>query len=544
MSGLTYLGEEVLFPHTRTLQSLQRAVRSSQHSIHNRLLSIQDDIAFLHSILPLYPPYPLLPNLRCGAWYTPPGLTSRSAYFKSSDGHCGHWQFSTVRLNLSVVAAAVEAGGCWLVDSTRQGKRWPDSFSRTVPIWCCVVNRAVRRNRQRTQKQQRADGHNSKEAEHDEEDEPFWDELCLPDWVSDSEKQQVEQCIPEFINTFSHAAGPTNLANLTHSLTRPLRPMYVDRTTPLPGSPDQLADLPFLPLLLCNPSNSCQPGEEERRGWTYIQGAADDEAHWARGLTVAEWWERREELLSVAGPRECEELVDETVRERKKRLEERRESNETKEERKEAEVDVTTHPIGHTGLLIACAAEAPTPEHAGVNAVLYLRVMHSKEEASALNRDRRKAQESLLDDDERPDVEAEGNNSKVASAPSPASSASSVAPAPAALTILVSGVPKDKRSLQDILPSAITYVSQCRSLGSRVLIASSEWSVAASVCIGAVISGCSAEYEWVGEGGTGVLQASVSKSSIRVVSNYVYSFVPNEFVSRLQLKQLNMHFLT
>lgn len=30
-----------------------------------------------------------------------------------------------------------------LVDSTRAGKRIPDALSKTVPIWCSVVNRAI-----------------------------------------------------------------------------------------------------------------------------------------------------------------------------------------------------------------------------------------------------------------------------------------------------------------------------------------------------------------------------------------------------------------
>jgi tRNA A64-2'-O-ribosylphosphate transferase len=30
-----------------------------------------------------------------------------------------------------------------LVDSTRSGKRIPDALSKTVPIWCAVVNRAM-----------------------------------------------------------------------------------------------------------------------------------------------------------------------------------------------------------------------------------------------------------------------------------------------------------------------------------------------------------------------------------------------------------------
>jgi tRNA A64-2'-O-ribosylphosphate transferase len=29
------------------------------------------------------------------------------------------------------------------VDSTRRGKRMPDALSKTVPIWCATMNRAV-----------------------------------------------------------------------------------------------------------------------------------------------------------------------------------------------------------------------------------------------------------------------------------------------------------------------------------------------------------------------------------------------------------------
>lgn len=30
-----------------------------------------------------------------------------------------------------------------IVDSTRKGKRFPDSMSKTIPIWTCVLNRAI-----------------------------------------------------------------------------------------------------------------------------------------------------------------------------------------------------------------------------------------------------------------------------------------------------------------------------------------------------------------------------------------------------------------
>lgn len=45
---------------------------------------------------------------------------------------------------------AGERGGCIIVDSTRRGKRFPDSMSKTIPIWCCVLNRAIERYRLQT----------------------------------------------------------------------------------------------------------------------------------------------------------------------------------------------------------------------------------------------------------------------------------------------------------------------------------------------------------------------------------------------------------
>jgi tRNA A64-2'-O-ribosylphosphate transferase len=32
-----------------------------------------------------------------------------------------------------------------VVDSTRAGKRIPDALSKTIPIWCAVINRAIAR---------------------------------------------------------------------------------------------------------------------------------------------------------------------------------------------------------------------------------------------------------------------------------------------------------------------------------------------------------------------------------------------------------------
>jgi tRNA A64-2'-O-ribosylphosphate transferase len=55
----------------------------------------------------------------------------------------GEWGFSLRRLNLQLLDAVEKWGGAVVVDSTRRGKSMPDALSKTVPLWCCVINRAV-----------------------------------------------------------------------------------------------------------------------------------------------------------------------------------------------------------------------------------------------------------------------------------------------------------------------------------------------------------------------------------------------------------------
>lgn len=43
-----------------------------------------------------------------------------------------------------VIELVGQKGGCIIVDSTRKGKRFPDSMSKTIPIWTCVLNRSIR----------------------------------------------------------------------------------------------------------------------------------------------------------------------------------------------------------------------------------------------------------------------------------------------------------------------------------------------------------------------------------------------------------------
>ena len=86
--------------------------------------------------------------------------STERAYFKSTDGHTNNWRFNLRRPNLHIIPLIAKHAG-WvfhppyhstrfiprsrlvLVDSTRAGKRIPDALSKTVPMWCSVVNRAI-----------------------------------------------------------------------------------------------------------------------------------------------------------------------------------------------------------------------------------------------------------------------------------------------------------------------------------------------------------------------------------------------------------------
>lgn len=50
------------------------AIRKESLDIYNRLHSIDEDSIFVNQIHQAYPSIPLLPNLRCGAWYTDPAI--------------------------------------------------------------------------------------------------------------------------------------------------------------------------------------------------------------------------------------------------------------------------------------------------------------------------------------------------------------------------------------------------------------------------------------------------------------------------------------
>jgi tRNA A64-2'-O-ribosylphosphate transferase len=136
-----------LYPKSagKVARELQQQAR---HDLLNYLRSINLDAEYVRSAVAACrvsssssSSLPVFANLRNGLWYAAPSDWAGTCYFKSSDGHSRRWSFSYTRLNSHLACAAGKARGCIIVDSTRRGKQFPDSFTATVPLWAAVLNR-------------------------------------------------------------------------------------------------------------------------------------------------------------------------------------------------------------------------------------------------------------------------------------------------------------------------------------------------------------------------------------------------------------------
>jgi tRNA A64-2'-O-ribosylphosphate transferase len=261
---------ELIFSNTanHNFSHILADLRRSNLSISNRLRSINQDAAFVKDVAAAFR-RPLVANERCGSWYIDPELKVASAYFKSTDGHAGQWKFSTRRLNLHLLELVGTHDGCIIVDSTRRGKRMPDALSKTIPIWCAVLNASLFPGQTH--------------------------ELYTPpNVVPSSEHSQMATRIPDFVTSL-HSLH-LDLEELRNHITKPLRPIWLTPETDL-SLMEGAAFEGFHPLICCTSSRRVSGAEMSEGG--YIQGAGDDTENWALGLTAQLFWEHKDELLST-----------------------------------------------------------------------------------------------------------------------------------------------------------------------------------------------------------------------------------------------------
>jgi tRNA A64-2'-O-ribosylphosphate transferase len=148
----------------------------------------------------------------------------------------------------------------------------PDALSKTIPIWCCVLNRVLF------------------------SDNPSSHALFVPpNAVSDSEKSQMEARIPVFLDSFKSLN--INLEPLRQHLQKPLRPLWVTQEDLISADPVQQVARDSHSVVCCTSSRRVTGTEISEGG--YIQGAGDDTENWALGLTAPIFWRHRERFLST-----------------------------------------------------------------------------------------------------------------------------------------------------------------------------------------------------------------------------------------------------
>jgi tRNA A64-2'-O-ribosylphosphate transferase len=277
--------DELIFSDLATnFNKTLKSLRKSGLTITNRLQSIVDDSEFVCSVSEAYG-LPLVANERCGSWYVPLDRKVGSAYFKSTDGHTSQWSFNLRRLNLQLFDVLAKYDGCVIVDSTRRGKSMPDALSKTVPIWCSVMNRVLF--------PERLDSH----------------ELYVPPKVvSDSEKAQIEDRLTRFAIELKELQ--LDITELARKAMKPLRPLWITRDSDLPEEPFRFDS--FHTIVLCTSSRRVVGAEISENG--YIQGAGDDNESWSEGLSPPLFWKHKDTLLNTPEeglPKFIQKLIDE-----------------------------------------------------------------------------------------------------------------------------------------------------------------------------------------------------------------------------------------
>ncbi|KDN48851.1 initiator tRNA phosphoribosyl transferase [Tilletiaria anomala UBC 951] len=282
-------------------------IRKISRDQRNRLHSIHQDSLFVRQIAKKYPRLALIANLRCGAWYTPPDLTSGCSYFKSTDGHASQWSFSLKRSNLHIIdLLAAHHDGFIIVDSTRRGKSTPDALSKTIPVWCAVLNMASRLRWGGSFSSEVSSTHGSPWDEHADLSTPS-------DVVSRSEHDQIASRIEGW------AAALLDSDLDIPRLDKPLKPIFI--TPQRATTPDlDYKSIPYHPVVCLSVSRLTQGGMAYAHGspsspmFVYMQGAGDDHENWARGLTPTAWWDERNHAALLEAERgHIELLVDEIV---------------------------------------------------------------------------------------------------------------------------------------------------------------------------------------------------------------------------------------
>ncbi|KIJ25918.1 hypothetical protein M422DRAFT_273055 [Sphaerobolus stellatus SS14] len=162
-------------------------------------------------------------------------------------------------------------------DSTRHGKRFPDALSKTIPIWCAVINLAIVRKYTSEVRWTASDSHENGALYTPPGSGMSFSGIALYllfILFSRSEHSQIELRLDVFANKLlsSEFSLPP--------LQKPLRPIWI---TPDTSTLPSLTDVDFFPVLCVSTSKLVHEGLERRTaGFTYVQGSGDDHESWSQ----------------------------------------------------------------------------------------------------------------------------------------------------------------------------------------------------------------------------------------------------------------------
>ena len=269
--------------------------------------------------------YPIVANERCGTWYAYPYANAApNTHFKSTDGHKNIYNFSLKRMNFNFLSAACKAssngGAIFIVDASKT-KCQPDSFSRTLPIWCCVLNRITAAFHEKYSNHQGQFGNN----DYDEFNAETWDTNLYtpPNIVSDEENNSILEIIPCRLLSAIDSGVIINEAQFMKMVTKPLRCFWISNdgvddsesnmkqkwkdlhaticqykslyTCIICVSVSESGILENIPHYRPNTSKT----DEELEWFYYRPGAADDHefGSWSKGLTPKLFWKHCDQIL-------------------------------------------------------------------------------------------------------------------------------------------------------------------------------------------------------------------------------------------------------
>lgn len=165
----------------------------------------------------------------------------------------------------------------------------PDSLSKTIPIWCCVINRAANMVLNKSWGADQLDLHTPTNC------------------VSKNEEEQIRTLLDDFVAELIDTGMDMSCFDC---LKKPLRPLWITPNSILADDPNRFLDVDYLPIILITASRTVPGGLDRQHGYTYVQGAADDDEMWGLGLKAHTFWQNREVLLA-SGSLECEMMLRE-----------------------------------------------------------------------------------------------------------------------------------------------------------------------------------------------------------------------------------------